>query len=324
MIEKLTKSQINELEAFKNKWLRVGLSTERIDKNFAIELCHKIQTKLLNRKKTPVVVLDSPWQCWIAVCMFANGKNYAPVSAQVRDQVSAQVRAQVSAQVSAQWQYPNFWGGQDGWWWGLSYYETMRDLGVAEAQRLNPWFAASRVVGWCWMYWDVVIMSDRPRIISRDDRNRLHCAIGPAVAYDDGTEVWAWHGVRVPSRLIERPTSYTANEYRELPAEQRRALGEHSGWSHILQLLGSSTVDTTIVDGLAYDLVRCGDGSQYLKMQSPELQDGSQPFYLEPVHEGLKTAAGARKWRVARNPNGRWWGPEECDKDPSLSLGQHT
>jgi hypothetical protein len=248
----------------------------------------------------------------------------AQVSDQVSDQVLAQVSDQVSAQVSDQWQRPNFWGSQDGWWWCLSWYETMRELGVEAARRLDPWFAVARVVGWCWLYWDVAIVSDRPTVIVRDDRNRLHCAQGPAVAYLDGTEVWAWHGARVPRRLIEQPQSYTAAEYKALPAEQRRALGEHAGWSHILQMLGSTSVDTTTADGLSYELVRCGDGSQYLRMQSPVLQDGSQPHYLEPVHEGLNTAAGARKWRVARDPSGRWWTPKECDKDPSLSLGQHT
>ena len=168
------------------------------------------------------------------------------------------------------------------------------------------------------------IVSDRCSVIEHDDRNRMHCPAGPAIGWRNGSEMYYWHGVRVPRRLIEQPKSYTATEYKTLPAEQRRALGEHAGWSHILQMLGSTSVDTTTADGLSYELVRCGDGSQYLRMQSPVLQDGSQPQYLEPVHEDLKTAAGARKWRVARDPDGRWWTPDECDKDPLLSLGQHT
>ena len=109
-----------------------------------------------------------------------------------------------------------------------------------------------------------------------------------------------------------------------LPSPGERWDGSVGVAWRLLQMLGSTSVDTTTADGLSYELVRCGDGSQYLRMQSPVLQDGSQPHYLEPVHENLKTAAGARKWRVARGNDGRWWTPEECDKDPSLSLGQHT
>jgi hypothetical protein len=200
----------------------------------------------------------------------------------------------------------------------------MRDLGVAKAADLDPWFTAARNVGWCWMYWDIVIMTDRPLVCVVDARGRLHCADGPAVAYSDGTEVYAWHGVRVPRRLITEPQTYTADEYKELPAEQRRALGEHLGWDRILSMLGSHRVDACIVDGLSYELLKCSDDSQYLRMQSPALQDGTQPSYLEPVHESLMTAAGARKWRVARDPDGRWWTPKECDKDPSLMVGQHA
>jgi hypothetical protein len=168
------------------------------------------------------------------------------------------------------------------------------------------------------------IVSDRCSVLEYDDRNRLHCATGPAIGWSNGSCMYHWHGVRVPRRLIVDPKSYSADEYKRLPAEQRRALGEHLGWPKILQMLGSTSIDATKIDGLSYELLRCGDGSQYLRMQSPVLQDGSQPYYLEPVHEALTTAAGARKWRVARNPDGRWWGPEECDKNRSLSLGQHT
>ena len=317
-IEKLNPRQVKLLTQKRDEWLAIGLSTERADWAATREA---IEDGYRAVGKTPPKLFlhfAGPLHALVARSVLDQ------VSDQVLDQVSDQVLDQVSDQVRAQWQCPNFWGSQDGWWWCLSWYETMRDLGVEAARRLDPWFAASRVVGWCWLYWDVAIVSDRPTVIARDDRNRLHCGSGPAVAYGDGTEVWAWHGVRVPRRLIEQPQSYTAAEYKALPAEQRRALGEHAGWSHILQMLGSTSVDTTTADGLSYELVRCGDGSQYLRMQSPVLQDGSQPHYLEPVHEGLNTAAGARKWRVARDPSGRWWTPKECDKDPSLSLGQHT
>ncbi len=54
-----------------------------------------------------------------------------------------------------------------------------------------------------------------------------------------------------------------------------------------------------------------------LKMESPEVIDGSRPQYIEPVHPTLKTCQAARKWQWTLK-DGPWPTPEECNNNPEM------
>jgi hypothetical protein len=99
MIDKLTKKQKAKLEVYKNKWLDIGLSTKNISNEEAVKIIHNLYEKLLDKPKVPVVVLDSPLQCWIAVCMFSGNQVENQVVNQVWNQVENQVVNQVGNQV---------------------------------------------------------------------------------------------------------------------------------------------------------------------------------------------------------------------------------
>ena len=54
----------------------------------------------------------------------------------------------------------------------------------------------------CWV-------SEPPQVLKTDEFGRLHSASGPALQYGDGFAIYAWKGVEVPARLIERPEQIT-------------------------------------------------------------------------------------------------------------------
>jgi hypothetical protein len=160
-----------------------------------------------------------------------------------------------------------------------------------------------------------------PRVMARDDDGQLHHSTGFAVEWHDGTGLCYWHGTAVPDRLVFNPESYTADEIKsETNTEIRRALGEKLGWGKVADILGAKPLDAWTDDatGLRYELMG-SDPGKWLKKQSPALQNGAQPEYVEPVHEELKTAAGARKWQAVRGAT-----PSDCDKNPTLSYGIET
>ncbi len=175
--------------------------------------------------------------------------------------------------------------------------------------------------------WDTVLLDEcaivvqHPTLLKRDRDGNLHSSTGPCIAWADGRQDFAWHGVWVPEKIITNPKGYTREEYDQIDStEVRRALGEAAGWDFVVNLLGATSISTwtDANTSLTYELYRSPDGLQWIKKQSPALQNNQQPYYFEPVHENLRTARAARKWQATRLT------PEECEKDPVLVYGQET
>lgn len=208
--------------------------------------------------------------------------------------------------------------GEGGW---IAFYDYFHRIGVLSDSEASD-LLALRDFTRC--SWDTVLLDEcaivirRPTTLKLDDAGNLHCATGPAIEWADGEKDYAWHGTWVNERIVLDPKSHSKAEFLAITnTEERRALAESGGWSWVAELLDAKQVDdwTDPETALNYTLHRCNDGSQLLAKQSPQLKDGSQPKYLEPVHEGLKTAQAARKWQATS------WTPEQCEQDPVLSYG---
>jgi hypothetical protein len=68
--------------------------------------------------------------------------------------------------------------------------------------------------------------------------------------------------------------------------------------------------------GLRYELY-AATPFRLLRKQSPVLQDGTQPWYCEPVPAECVTARGARRWQIPE-PDGTVLTPEEAENAPDL------
>lgn len=135
-----------------------------------------------------------------------------------------------------------------------------------------------------------------PHTYETDADGRLHCATGPAVAWP-GQEEFFWHGQAIDAIVIRNPEKVTADYLLDLPAEQRRASYEALGHERAIDILGLNVTHEASINGLSYQLFHSREEA-WLKMQSPPLQDGSQPYYLEPVHERVQTCQEALAWRA--------------------------
>ncbi|MFZ1103787.1 MAG: DUF6745 domain-containing protein, partial [Hyphomicrobiaceae bacterium] len=74
--------------------------------------------------------------------------------------------------------------------------QTEPAAGLWELARSACWIAPHERI--CWLI-------RRPTLIHADASGRLHAAAGPALRFGADTAVYAWKGIIVPSRLIERP-----------------------------------------------------------------------------------------------------------------------
>jgi len=173
--------------------------------------------------------------------------------------------------------------------------------------------------GWILPHAGVCWASERHTTLRRDDRGRLHCVDGPAVAYPDGWAIYAVHGVLVPERAVMRPESYTSDELRaETNSEVLRVISERLGAPEFLARMGARVVDSwrDPGTGLLYELLdlveRKGAGQpRWLRMRSPLLKDGTEPEYVEKVHPGLASARAARMWQF--EIDGKWPTVDGCN-----------
>ncbi|WP_297463051.1 DUF6745 domain-containing protein [Ferrovum sp.] len=282
-ITELTEDQKAQFKPWVKKWVEIGLSTEpadfdraekaalaayalcglrppmvvlRVGSPYAATIAGAVAWDMLRKIKDVLKnqVRDQVWdqvgaQVWTQVG--------AQVGAQVRDQVGAQVEAQVGAQVRAQVGglgknvkkgFDNY--GISSLWCTLSsfvsFFLDVCQLILPEEiqKRLEINEALVSSVGWTWWHENVLVLSDRPKIINRDDQDRLHCENGPSMEYRDGWALYHWHGVSIPKEWVsgQKPTAREAISWPQI--EQRRAACEIVGWANIIEELDARIIDT--------------------------------------------------------------------------------
>lgn len=209
---------------------------------------------------------------------------------------------------------------ESGW---VAFYDYFNRIKILTDEEAKDVLALRDFQRCCWdsIFLDeCAIVVAFPTTLKRDGQGNLHSSKGPCIKWGDGHQDFAWHGVWVPEKLIMAPKSYTAHEYKALSTEHRRALGEHAGWTFVVELLGTKCVDTWVDPNtqLTYELHRAAN-TVWLRKQSPRLQNNKQPYYFEPVHEDLETAQAARKWQAARTLT-----VAQCHMDPVLTYDIET
>jgi uncharacterized protein DUF6745 len=151
-----------------------------------------------------------------------------------------------------------------------------------------------RVSGY-WLGKLLALLVRKPIVLSRDERGRLHSATGPCVQYADGWSIWAWHGVRVPVWVIERPLEeWTRAEFFNEPnIEVRRVIQERMGERFVWEI-GARFVDAG-PRGTLYEVNLPGDPdrvARYLLVADPST---GRDYYLR-VPPTVQTAAEAAAW----------------------------
>lgn len=269
-IDKLTAEQTAQLEVYRDKWIKIGLSTDRVDPDAAkaaVELLYKCGG------------LNSPNEI-----VFANGPLHAKKILGKRSVTESCV-----------------YGSHEAAW--LSFYDFMQnEVGIDLEGKLDGLWAVAKTCGWVSCYDTLAVVQDRPVHIKMDEDNRLHCETGPAILYADGFAVYAWHGVRIPSEWIEDKTSLTAQKALTWEnMEQRRAACEILGWVNILGALNAKVIDEDedpqIGTLLEVDIPEIGR-EKFLKVLC-----GTGREFAIPVPPDMTTALGANAWTYNIDPD---------------------
>lgn len=258
----LTPEQTAKLPLYRDKWLRIGLSTDPTDRETAersIDLTYHAAGLMLPQQK---IWFRSPLEgCVNAYKLIQTDK------VQVRNQVDAQVEKQVWDQV---WKRvrdqvkKQLWDQVENWVWDqvgylvenqvedqtqqnsglvytysyglheagcLSFYDFFyKETEIKGLDVLEGLWLLAQSCGWWWAFTDAVILTEKPVFLSRDLDNRLHHEDKAAIAYSDGWGVYCWHGVVVPEWVIKNPESITVEKIdSEQNQEIKRVLLERFG-----------------------------------------------------------------------------------------------
>jgi hypothetical protein len=145
------------------------------------------------------------------------------VASQVIDHVLGQVQGHVLDQVKSQVRekaqegFNNYRGGSfwAGWCSYISYIRDILGWDDSTLEKFKIEEDLAKSCGWVWWHENVLVISDRPNLISRDEEGRLHNIDGPAISYRDGWSIYSIHGVRLPEWIIKAPEKITVENIEE-------------------------------------------------------------------------------------------------------------
>jgi hypothetical protein len=94
------------------------------------------------------------------------------------------------------------------------------------------------------MHPDFCMISDRPEILTVDDRNRPHADNGPVCRWRDGSALYSVHGVRVPAWIIEFPDHISIEAINaESNTEIQRVMIDRFGWDRYAEESKADIID---------------------------------------------------------------------------------
>ncbi|WP_246249452.1 DUF6745 domain-containing protein [Actinomadura litoris] len=183
-------------------------------------------------------------------------------------------------------------GQHDAPW--LALFESLGRLGGPLAGLAE----VARSAGWWWPYEGLVILSERPSDLYRDEPGRLHRGDGPALAYPDGFALHAWRGMPIPPDFVASLTDLTASRISsEENAELRRVMLEIFGYDRYLAETGARPLhrDET---GVLWSIDLPGDEPVVMVevVNSTPEPDGTHRTYYLRVPPTTRTARAGVAW----------------------------
>ncbi len=277
MITELPQS-IN-LEAIKNEWLKIGLSTEPDDEenaNKGIDLAYEAA----NLKPPKIRIwLNSPLEGCIAAHLITNKGKINNSKGLNLEEFNNEINTATYGQHDVGW---------------LAFYWVFKDM-IPELSLLNGLWLLAKSTGWIWLYKDLVLFTRRPIKISINKNNQLHCDNGPAVLYRDNFALYRLNGVNVPEWLVNTPAELiNPNEFTKITnAEIRREFVRKIGMERIIYKLQPKILDER--GDYSLIVVKLDDGRvrPFLKMRNPSIDT----WHVEGVPPGITTVQEALNWR---------------------------
>ena len=293
-IESLTTEQVAAMPSYVAEWIGHGTCTEPANRPRAEAAIRRMYAQA-GLAEPRIIWFESPLSAALGVHVLKVGG--ASVGASVWDSVRASVRASVRDSV-----WDSVWGQHEAYW--LAFYDFFRhECGLIEdtkpAEALTD---LAKSCGWIFPYKEVCLASERHVICRLNDAGVIHAENGPAIAYPDGFEIYAWNGTRLPRKwVMERETVDPYEVLRDENVERRAAGAACIGWPRMLSALDHKVIDhdpdPDHGDLIEVRLPGLPEPGRFLKAECP--RNGT---IMEEVPNTVRTVLEAQAWRVGMRP----------------------
>lgn len=210
MITELTQEQKDQCPIYAQKWIDIGISTNRIEYDRALDIVNDVQEHLLQKPRTPIILVDDPIEAWIA-CHFANeGTPVNEIMGKVDEFYATPKKDRIKLE---SFSTPYLVGSFDASIW--SFYDYCQQvLGVdyrEKTENFAIWKATSEL-GMIFPFDHVCIVSQKPTTIKLNENRVAHCDGGPAIEYTGrgngktNIKIFMLNGIRVPEWLAVTPS----------------------------------------------------------------------------------------------------------------------
>lgn len=279
IIEKLTPEQEAKLPEYKKRWMKIGMSTEPVDKQATEKFIAEIY-KENGYSAPPFKWFSSPFK------VLDYFKEHYP------DELN---------NVMKSWIY----GNHEAHW--LSFYEFfLRECKLECCKKIEKFIECAKVSGWWLPFDECCFCVERPTRLFQDENGNLHNENGPAIEYSDGAGVYYFiNGINVPSEIVLTPAEKLDPMLvvKETNVDIRRIIIDKIGIKRIEQKLGSTIIDKGVDDNgkpawLVNIDLKDGKIRPYFKFEYASLPG---MFGLESIPPNIKTVEKAKRWRNDSN-----------------------
>lgn len=316
MITELTEEQEALLPVYEDRYTKIGLTTDRIDRERAVSIVSDVKEKILSLPQTPIIFFNDPMTAWIACSLFS----YEPTNNAAKDNYDQQCVDEIDAVIeSIESQVkdndlislvkrnkfeilnnglPSFvWPEIDGNFYSyfFSFYDYMKDELKIELGDDYDTFRQILEISLMYPLDNVCILVDRPTLISTNSNGDLHCGDGPALTYPS-FNLYALNGVDMSGAefVISEKNIDVERVLSIKNAEQRMQAIKLIGLEKFIDQLECETI-ASLDEYTLLSISMEGISRPYLKMINPS----SGEVHIEGIDEDhASTIEQALAWKL--------------------------
>ena len=243
MITQLTAYQKEQIKVYREKYIKIGLNTDRIDEKQCMNDINDLYVHILDRKKPEkIFICKSPYQAWKRICYYVHefGENEQK---SVKNLKAEDLDVNIDEEkYMINFVYPYLQGSMDVNVFG--YYDYIKEVLGLDFPKKYEIFKKTMNYGYIFPLQKVCFVSEKPVEINMIDRV-LHADYKPAVKFEDGFSLWRLNGITVPEWIVmTKPENMDIEKIMKIKnVEVRREAIRKLGTTLLLDKLKYTVID---------------------------------------------------------------------------------